>query len=98
MLTVKGQRNNNRRNPGIAGRRPDKHAARVEVAARNLDAWSKLTTQEKIYSLDRRLGTNVGAVKQRAKLAQLIVSENVRYEKEKAKVDNKLTKQNKQKT
>jgi hypothetical protein len=41
---------------------------KIEAVARQ-EAWAKLSTAEKIASLDRRLGKGVGAVKQRAKLS-----------------------------
>jgi len=71
---IKGTKLNNRKFPGIFGRRPDQKERRVAVAAYNLERWSKLTPQQKIADLDKRLGKGVGAVMQRAKLNALINS------------------------
>ena len=40
---------------------------KIEAVTRQ-EAWVKLSTSEKIASLDRRLGKGLGAVKQRARL------------------------------
>ena len=54
-----------------------------EQAKTRTEAWDKLTTMQKIESLDRRLGPNVGAKKQRAKLKTLLEKEHAAKEAEK---------------
>lgn len=49
------------------GTRPE--TKRTEAAERNA-AWSELSPQKQLAELDRRLGTNVGAKRQRARLAR----------------------------
>lgn len=44
-----------------------------EVIAERLEKWRKLTPQEQLADLDRRLGPGVGAVKQRARIAAPVV-------------------------
>ena len=58
------------------------------------EAWSGLTTMQKIQSLDKRLGPNVGAIKQRTKLKVLLEKEHAVQEakqlaKEKVKAEPK---------
>lgn len=65
---LRGKKNNNRKFPGIRGRRPDLKAYRKEEADKNILAWRKLSPQEQIAALDERLGVGVGAVKQRARI------------------------------
>ena len=48
---------------------------KVDEAAARAAEWAKLTTAQKIRSLDDRLGKGEGAVKQRAKLAALLAKE-----------------------
>ncbi len=65
-----------------------------EQAVAQKEAWDQLSTMEKIQALDNRLGPNVGATKQRAKLKALLEKEYAAQEakelaKEQAKVDPK---------
>ncbi|KKN66647.1 hypothetical protein LCGC14_0469820 [marine sediment metagenome] len=53
-----------------------------EQAEAQKEAWGKLTTMQKIQTLDERLGPNAGAVKERAKLKVLLGKE---YEAQEAK-------------
>ena len=50
------------------GQRKRNWEIRREEAIERQEGWSKLTSEEKIQSLDKRLGKDVGAVKQRSKL------------------------------
>ena len=50
-------------------------------------AWDNLSTMEKIKELDRRLGINQGAKKQRARLKAQLEAEHVKESKVK---DNKV--------
>ena len=50
-------------------RKQSKETRRADAIARN-DAWSKLSTEQKIAELDKRLGVDVGAKKQRKRLAK----------------------------
>lgn len=43
-----------------------------EEAEKRRGDYGMLTTQQKIESLDRKFGKNLGAVRQRAKLARLL--------------------------
>ena len=74
-----GKKKNHRRYPGIKGRRPDNKAQRREDVLGDregnggrLKAWQKLSHSEQIALLDVRLGKNVGAKKQRARIAKLL--------------------------
>lgn len=49
----------------------DKQRKREEAEARN-SAWRALSPKEQLASLDRRLGKGVGAVKQRARIADML--------------------------
>ena len=66
---IKGHKlNNARKFPGISGCRPDKKSERIAVAEENLKRWQSLTPQQQLEELDRRLGKDVGAKKQRARI------------------------------
>lgn len=64
------KQNNERRYPGKGGcnHNPVRIDERRAEAKERAEAWSKLTTQQKLAALDRRLGKDVGAKKQRAKI------------------------------
>ncbi len=69
-MLIKGRKqNNNRRFPGIKGRRSDRKEKRQITAEVNLERWSAMTTEQKLADLDKRLGKGLGAKKQRARLA-----------------------------
>jgi hypothetical protein len=56
-----------------------------ETAAERTAHWASLSTKEKVADLDRRLGKNLGAVKQRTRLAAQLAEESkpkVKKEKE----------------
>jgi hypothetical protein len=69
---VGGKRQNNRRFPGVRGRAPQNYKFRKEEAAERTVAWQKLSHSEQIALLDVRLGKNVGAKKQRARIVGLM--------------------------
>lgn len=52
--------------------RTDLKKARVRKSAERQVAWKKLTPQQQLDALDKRLGKDVGAAKQRARLRFLI--------------------------
>lgn len=62
---------NTRRYPGVGGSHHNPvHIAQRRVEAKERqEAWSKLTLKEQLAALDRRLGKDTGAAKQRARLA-----------------------------
>ena len=66
--------NNARRYPGVGGSRRNPVGLKVskEAAMIREEEWRKLTPQQQIAALDQRLGKNVGATKQRARINALI--------------------------
>jgi hypothetical protein len=62
----------NRMYPGVSGPRPDKKVERRENDAERLEWWKSLTPAKQLKELDRRLGKDVGAQKQRARLQSLL--------------------------
>jgi hypothetical protein len=64
-----------------------------EQAVAQKAAWDELSTMQKIQSLDGRLGPNVGAKKQRARLKALLEKEHAAKEaKAKAAAEPKVEK------
>lgn len=61
-----------RQHPGIKGRRPDLKSFRQKEAIERLVAWQRLSIEEQLAHLDTRLGKEMGAKKQRARLADKI--------------------------
>lgn len=57
-----------RRYTGTSQHRPDNLKFRQEEAIERQAAYDKLSTNEKLSMLDRKLGVGVGAKKQRARL------------------------------
>lgn len=51
---------------------PRRKEERARKAQLSISQWRKLTPQEQLSSLDRRLGVGVGAVKQRKRLNEQI--------------------------
>ena len=72
MADITKKRNNNRRNSGIKGIRPDMHEIKVSDASERLIAWQNLSPQEQLNVLDARLGKDIGAKKQRARIQKLL--------------------------
>jgi len=63
-----------------------------EQAEAQKAAWDQLTTMQKIEELDRRLGPNVGAKKQRARLKALLEKEHAAKEAKKKEAKAKKEK------
>ena len=68
MDQFKNKKINNRRYPGIKGIRPDNKEHKRAEAKERLAAWDKLSPQDKMNLLDARLGKDIGAAKQRARI------------------------------
>ena len=74
MSTMSG-RGNHKRNRlfhGSSRNRPDGARTRIEEAFERQSAWDSLTPEKRLGELDRRLGKGIGAMSQRARLADLI--------------------------
>ena len=56
-------------------RASNKEKRRREAEIRN-EYWAKLTPSEKLRQLDNRLGTDVGATRQRKKIKDQMLKEN----------------------
>lgn len=69
-----GKKENNKRSyPGLnCGRTAHKVVSRRICATERQQAWDLLSPEEQLKELDRRLGVNLGAVKQRARLQRAI--------------------------
>jgi hypothetical protein len=63
-----GKKTNARKFPDGVGPRPDHTKTLREEAKERAAAWSKLSVAEQIAVLNARLGKDVGAKKQRARL------------------------------
>ena len=67
--TLRGKKDNsNRKFKGKKGPRPDLVDFKRKEALERNEKWVKLTTKEKLDSLDDRLGKGQGAKKQRKRL------------------------------
>lgn len=64
--------NNDRKFPGCKNPRPDHFKLRQTEAAERQAAYDKLSIAEKLEKLDNTYGKDLGAAKQRAKLASLL--------------------------
>lgn len=60
--------NNDRRHPGIKGRRPDNKRHKIDEAGDRQRTYDGLTAAQKLAKLDAKLGEGVGAKRERAKL------------------------------
>ena len=61
-----------------------KQIKQTEAAARN-EAWAKLTYEQQLADLDRRLGKGIGAKKQRARIQYKIDNPQIEIQREKKK-------------
>ena len=59
-----------------------KQIKQTEAAVRN-EAWAKLTYEQQLADLDRRLGKGIGAKKQRAKIQYKIDNPQIEVQREK---------------
>ena len=59
-----------------------KKIKQTEAAVRN-EAWAKLTYEQQLADLDRRLGKDIGAKKQRARIQYKIDNPQVEVQREK---------------
>lgn len=73
MEKIKGNsKDNSKRKFHGGGPRPDHNEYKRQEATERQEAWSKLSPQQQLEALDRRLGKDAGAAKQRARLALAI--------------------------
>ena len=61
-----------------------KQIKQTEAILRN-EAWAKLTPEQQLASLDERLGKDVGAKKQRARIQYKIANPQIEVQREKKK-------------
>ena len=61
-----------------------KQIKQTEATVRN-EAWTKLTYEQQLADLDRRLGKGIGAKKQRAKIQYKIDNPQIEVQSEKKK-------------
>ena len=59
-----------------------KQIKETEAAVRN-EAWAKLTYEQQLADLDRRLGKGIGAKKQRARIQYKIDNPQIEIQREK---------------
>ena len=70
----------------------ERKAIRQREALERQKVWSNMTPQQKLNDLNRRLGENVGAIKQRAKLKYIIEHPQTQNQKKgKSKKSKKVT-------
>lgn len=72
MTEFSSKKLNNRRYKGVRGVRPDLKALKVKEANERLAYWTGLSLKDQLASLDQRLGKDVGAKRQRAKIQALL--------------------------
>ena len=61
-----------------------KQIKQTEATVRN-EAWTKLTYEQQLADLDRRLGKGIGAKKQRARIQHKINNPQIEIQREKKK-------------
>ena len=70
-----------------------KQIKQTEATVRN-EAWAKLTYEQQLADLDRRLGKGIGAKKQRAKIQYKIDNPQIEVQREKKKKKRGKNKKN----
>ena len=65
-----------------------KQIKQTEAAVRN-EAWAKLTYEQQLADLDKRLGKGIGAKKQRAKIQHKIDNPQIEVQRENKKKQSK---------
>ena len=70
-----------------------KQIKETEAIVRN-EAWAKLTPEQQLASLDERLGKDVGAKKQRARIQYKIDNPQIEVQREKKKKKRGKNKKN----
>ena len=70
-----------------------KQIKETEAIVRN-EAWAKLTYEQQLADLDRRLGKGIGAKKQRAKIQYKIDNPQIEVQREKKKKKRGKNKKN----
>tara|TARA_Y100000591_G_C21403001_1_gene483767 strand:+ start:271 stop:495 length:225 start_codon:yes stop_codon:yes gene_type:complete len=70
-----------------------KQIKQTEAIVRN-EAWAKLTYEQQLADLDRRLGKDIGAKKQRARIQYKIDNPQIEIQREKKKKKRGKNKKN----
>ena len=70
-----------------------KQIKQTEAIVRN-EAWAKLTYEQQLADLDRRLGKGIGAKKQRARIQYKIDNPQIEVQREKKKKKRGKNKKN----
>ena len=70
-----------------------KQIKQTEAAVRN-EAWAKLTYEQQLADLDKRLGKGIGAKKQRARIQYKIDNPQIEVQREKKKKKRGKNKKN----
>lgn len=70
-------KDNSKRKFSGGGPRPDRNDQKRSEAAERDKAWRRLSPEDQLASLNARLGKDVGATKQRARLQKLIQKEEL---------------------
>mgnify|MGYP003127588321 FL=1 len=70
-----------------------KQIKQTEAIVRN-EAWAKLTYEQQLADLDRRLGKGIGAKKQRARIQYKIDNPQIEIQREKKKKKRGKNKKN----
>ena len=70
-----------------------KQIKQTEATVRN-EAWTKLTYEQQLADLDRRLGKGIGAKKQRARIQYKIDNPQIEVQREKKKKKRGKNKKN----
>ena len=76
---------------GIGNSRRDRPSIKKEQAEERKAAWDSMTAKEKINVLDKRLGKNIGAKKQRAILADELDKNKFTINQDQRKIEQKFS-------